>query len=75
MPKPEEPDELLTAKEVSEMLKIDQHTLYRWRKEQLNLPFYALGTNAERPVIRYRKSDVLAFLGVGRIEKKLNLPE
>jgi hypothetical protein len=70
MVKQEDPDELLTAKEVAAMLKVDLHTLYKWRKAQENLPFYSLGTNPERPVIRYRKSDVLAFLGIGRIEKK-----
>lgn len=62
-------DELLTAEEVAELLRVTEHTLYRWRKENKHLPFYEIGS-PDKPIIRYRYSEVMAFLGAGRHDKK-----
>lgn len=63
-------DELLTAQEVAEMLKIDEHTLYKWRTDGKNLPYYKLGPNPKRPLIRYLRSDVREYVGQGRVDLK-----
>lgn len=61
------PDELLTPKGVAKILGIDEHTLYRWRRDNKFLPFYKLG-DGPHPPIRYRRSEVLRFLSSGRVE-------
>lgn len=65
---PQKPDELLTPQEVAKILKVDEHTLYRWRQKKKYLAFYQIGDNAKRPMIRYRRSEVLNLLSSARIE-------
>jgi excisionase family DNA binding protein len=52
---------MLKSAEVCRMLNIDPSTLYRWRRDNHNLAFYRVGGQ-----VRYRESDVLAYLGGGR---------
>jgi hypothetical protein len=52
-----ESDRLLTRDEVAEMLRLDPLTLARWARNRLNLTFIKQGQ-----FVRYRLSDVLAFL-------------
>lgn len=54
-------DVMLKSSQVCSMLGIDASTLYRWRKNNIRLPYYRVGAQ-----VRYRKSDVLAYLGGGR---------
>lgn len=54
-------DRMLKSSEVCSMLNIDASTLYRWRKHNDNLPYYRVGGQ-----VRYRESDVLAYLGGAR---------
>ena len=50
-------DELLTTREVAEMLKVDERTVWTYRNLEVDpLPYIKLG------IIRYRKSDVLEWL-------------
>jgi predicted site-specific integrase-resolvase len=53
----DDPDELLTAQETAELLRVAVVTLRRWRREGRGPPF--LWTEG-RP--RYRRGDVLAWL-------------
>lgn len=62
-------DRMLTIDEVCGMLRLDRQTLYRWRTSEKMLPYYTMG-NPKRPIIRYRESDVLGFLGASRKDTK-----
>lgn len=62
------PDELLTIAEAAAFLKVKTKTLANWRWHQKRGPkFIRLDPNSRRPVIRYRKSDLEAFLSAGRV--------
>lgn len=60
-------DRLLKVKEVSQMLEIEVGTIEAWRysKDPMRLPYVKLGTSPRSPV-RYKKSDVEAFIEQNR---------
>lgn len=60
-------DGFVTPRQVAELLRVSYQTLYMWRRENINLPYYKLGGGA-RPRIRYRKHDVLNYLATMRNE-------
>lgn len=57
-------DKLLTSGEVSQILNVNANTLYLWRQSQeVNLPFQRfVAPGQTRGMIRYKYSDVLAFI-------------
>jgi len=55
------PDDLLNESEVATMLKLAPGTLRNWRSLGINIAFARIGKRA----IRYRRSDVDAFLASG----------
>lgn len=60
-----EPEVMLTPQEVSDILRIDTNTLYKWRTQNKGPAYYKLG-KGERAAVRYRKSEVLRFLASAR---------
>ena len=62
MTRPSEPaPELLTPKQVADMLKVDPETLERWRGKRQGPTWIKLG-NGRRSPVRYRMADIQAFL-------------
>jgi excisionase family DNA binding protein len=57
----EEKEEYLTAKEVSQLLKIHPSTPYKWIKKNA-FPFFRLGEKC----VRFKKSDIESFIQQGR---------
>ncbi len=58
MPKPpEQPPELLTEQEASEVLTVSVSTMVRWRREGAGPPWFRLGGR-----VRYRRDELLAWL-------------
>lgn len=58
------PDELLTPRQCAELLHLRVQTLAVWRSTGAhNLPFIKVGTS-----VRYRRSDVAAWLAARTIE-------
>jgi hypothetical protein len=57
-------DKLLTSGEVSQILNVNANTLYLWRQSsEVNLPFQRfVAPGQTRGMIRYKYSDVLAFI-------------
>lgn len=57
-------DRLLTSGEVAEILNVNANTLYLWRtSDEVVLPFQRfVAPGQSRGMIRYRYSDVLAFI-------------
>jgi excisionase family DNA binding protein len=53
-------DRWLTRREVAEMVKLKPQSLARWAQDGRNIPFTKRGR-----FVRYRLSDVLAFLEGG----------
>lgn len=49
--------QVLTAVEVAEALRVSKATVYRWHAEK-KLPGFRVGQT-----LRFRRSDVLAFMG------------
>jgi predicted DNA-binding transcriptional regulator AlpA len=59
-------ERLLTEKQTAEMLGVHHTTLATWRcKRRYTLPFVKLGTGRS---VRYRLSDVQAFIAAGLVE-------
>jgi len=58
-------DEILTAREARELLKIGRTKLWELTRKNL-IPAYRLGTG-RTAALRYRRSDLLAFLDQNRI--------
>jgi hypothetical protein len=59
-------EKLLTEKQAAEMLAVHYTTLSTWRcKRRYSLPFVRLGSAR---AIRYRLSDVLAFIDSGLVK-------
>ena len=54
----DEPDKLLTVKEVVEIIHIHPNTLRRWH-EQGKIPAYRIGTRGDR---RFRQSEIARFI-------------
>jgi excisionase family DNA binding protein len=57
-------EDFLTPKEVSKLLKVSKPWPYAMVKRRL-LPYYKMGK-----VIRFKKSDIEAFLERSRVEKE-----
>lgn len=55
---PEQPDTLMTRKEVAAVLHVNPRTLTRWRQEGIGPQPLTLAPR----VVRYRASDVQAFI-------------
>jgi DNA-binding transcriptional MerR regulator len=74
-------DKLLTSGEVSEILNVNANTLYLWRQsDEVNLPFQRfVAPGQTRGMIRYKYSDVLAFIEAaaarGMDEKRSSISE
>lgn len=49
--------ELLTPSEVAKLLKINEITLFRWRKQSKGPPWIQIGRQ-----IRYDKNEIIKFL-------------
>ena len=62
---PGEVDEILTSREARELLKIGRTKLWQLTRENL-IPAYRLGSG-KTAALRYRRSDLLAFLDQNRI--------
>ncbi len=58
-------DEILTSREAQELLKIGRTKLWELTRRQL-VPAYRLG-NGKRSGLRYKKSELLAWLDHNRI--------
>jgi len=61
------PEQLYTQKEVESLTKLSASTLESWRAKGKGLPFVKLNKT-----IRYRQSDVLAFVSGITTEVKSN---
>ena len=57
-------EELLSPKEISELLKVSKPWPYQMAKRRL-LPYYKMGK-----VIRFKRTDIEAFLKKSRIERR-----
>lgn len=57
-------DEYLTTAQVSKLTGIKEETLRRHRCDRRGIPFYKLAGT----VVRYRRSDVEAFIESSRVE-------
>lgn len=55
--------EWLSPQKVSKELGVSISTLSRWRRERLHLPYHKMGK-----YIKYRRSDITAFLESNKIE-------
>jgi len=58
-------DEILTSREARELLKISRTKLWELTRENL-IPAYRIGTG-KTSSLRYRRSELLAFLDQNRI--------
>lgn len=56
-------DDLLTSQEIAELLRVSAHTIKRWRWEKTGPPHIVIGG-----LIRYRRSDVEAYLRENTVE-------
>jgi len=56
-------EQLLTVKQLAEMLNVEKHTIYQWLKNhKINkIPFYDIGTG-QNQLIRFKKDRVMAWL-------------
>jgi excisionase family DNA binding protein len=59
-------DEILTGQEARELLKISRSTLWKLTKDK-QIPAYRVG-NGKIPNLRYKKSELLAWLDSNRID-------
>ena len=50
-------NQILTEKEVSELLKISVKTLQSWRHQSKNLPYFKIGRT-----VKYKLSDIREYL-------------
>jgi len=53
-----DPDSLMSVEDVAELLDVSTHTLRGWRSKRMNLNFFYPSLNR----VKYRRSDVLAFI-------------
>jgi hypothetical protein len=56
-----DPEDLLTAQEVSAITRLRPQTLADHRYKKVGIPYIKLGTNPRAPV-RYRRRDVDAYM-------------
>ena len=61
-------DEILTAQEARELLKISRSTLWKLTRES-DIPAYRVG-NGKTSNLRYKKSELLSWLDSNRVETK-----
>jgi excisionase family DNA binding protein len=61
-------DEILTAQEARELLKISRSTLWKLTRER-DIPAYRVG-NGKTSNLRYKKSELLSWLDSNRVEAK-----
>jgi len=61
-------DEILTAQEARELLKISRSTLSKLTRER-DIPAYRVG-NGKTSNLRYKKSELLSWLDSNRVETK-----
>lgn len=59
--RPPKNDRLLTPKQAGELLGLEPKTLQHWRTERRGPPYVKL-SEGQRGHIRYRESDILAFM-------------
>lgn len=52
--------DLITVKELSEILSVNVHTIYAWIRTE-KIPFFNIGVG-ENQVIRFSKAEVLEWL-------------
>ena len=63
--KPAENDEILTSREVQELLKIGRTTLWELTRKSA-IPAYRVGSG-KRSGLRYKRSELMAWLNQNRI--------
>jgi len=57
-------DTLLTTSEVASLLKVNRTALWAWRRQgHLPEPIDIAPPGRKRPVLRYRRADLLEFIG------------
>ena len=61
-------EKLLTAKEVAELLSIDETTVYKWA-DQRRLVFIDLGREGGNRCLRFMESDLKELLAERRVAK------
>jgi excisionase family DNA binding protein len=61
-------DEILTAQEARDLLKISRSTLWKLTRER-DIPAYRVG-NGKTSNLRYKKSELLSWLDSNRVETK-----
>jgi predicted DNA-binding transcriptional regulator AlpA len=54
--------DLLTARQLASQLSVNHDTLRRWRRQGDGPPWVNLAPHRARPVVRYRQSEVDAWL-------------
>lgn len=54
--------QLLTSRQVADLLQISESTLRTWRYERRGPPWGYLGERVVKPRVRYRLSDVLEWI-------------
>jgi excisionase family DNA binding protein len=62
-------DEILTGQEARELLKISRSTLWKLTRDN-QIPAYRVGSG-KIPNLRYKKSELLAWLDSNRIENSV----
>ena len=59
-------EDLLTTKEVAEILKVTQVTLRKWRSAETGPSYFCIGEGS-RPRVRYRRQDIEEWIKSCRI--------
>lgn len=60
-------DKLLTAKEVAELLNIDESTVYKWVDEH-RLGYIDLGRRYGRRCLRFKPSDIERMISTNHVQ-------
>jgi hypothetical protein len=58
-----DPDSLVSEIKAAEILDVTKFCLRRWRNREINIPYCRVGR-----LVKYRVSDLTAFLAANRIE-------
>jgi predicted DNA-binding transcriptional regulator AlpA len=57
-------NELLTSAEVASLLRVNRTSVWEWRRSgHLPQPIDIAPAGRRRPALRWRKSDLIAFIG------------